>query len=168
MTVARSGNELDDYRSRGFASPMGFGKRPASVIVDLSNGFTDPILPLGSPADEVIKQDAVFAKRYASCFFGTEFTSRLRHQVVDTLVIAGCSTGGCVRATAVDACENSLRIIVIRKVVHDRSEGADKQGLIDVEVKYGDVISFEDALAEFSGCELTSGRRALTGALPWR
>lgn len=214
MTIVRSSRELDDYRSRGSANPMGFGKKPALLVIVLSYGVTDADLSLGAPADDAIKQvnslldaahaasvpvffstisddgsefddagvwrrkmdnltslkantsaveiegrlhrgpkDALFTKRYASCFFGTEFASRLRHQGIDTLVVAGCGKSGCVRATAVDAYQNGLGTIV--EAVNDSSEAALRQGLIDIEAKYGDVLSIGETLAEFTKYGLT-------------
>ena len=94
--------------------------------------------------------DTILAKRYASCFFGTDFASRLCSQGIDTLVIAGCTTSGCVRATAVDACQSGLRTVVVREAVSDRSDGAHRQSLIDIEAKYGDVVSVDDAVDHFA------------------
>jgi nicotinamidase-related amidase len=91
--------------------------------------------------------DAVFVKKYASCFFGTDFVSRLTSRRIDTLVIAGCTTSGCVRATAVDAIQYGFRPIVAREAVGDRSQPAHDQSLFDIQAKYGDVVGV-DAIVE--------------------
>lgn len=84
--------------------------------------------------------DAVFTKTYPSCFFGTDLVTRLIHQDVDTLMIAGASTSGCVRATAVDACSYGLRTIVVADAVGDRSAISHEVSLSDLALKYADVI----------------------------
>ena len=65
--------------------------------------------------------DSLLVKKYASCFFGTDLVPRLMNQRVDTLIITGCTTSGCVRATAVDAVQNGFRPMVVREAVGDRS-----------------------------------------------
>ncbi len=88
---------------------------------------------------------SIFIKKYASCFFGTDLSSRLQAQRIDTLVIAGCSTSGCVRATVVDAVQHGFRPIVVAEAVGDRLAGAHEQALKDIQLKYGDVVSTDDA-----------------------
>jgi maleamate amidohydrolase len=193
---------------KGFARPVGFGHRPALLIVDLIEGFTDPKSPLGSDVSETIDQanrlilaararsfpiyfstiryddahcadagvwgvkigglavlsaesqgswqdrrllkernDPIIVKKFASCFFGTDLLTRLIGGGIDTLVIAGCSTSGCVRATAVDACQHGLRAIVAREAVADRMVAAHHQSLVDIDLKYGDVLSVDQIVA---------------------
>jgi len=91
--------------------------------------------------------DAVFVKKYASCFFGTDLVSRLTSRRIDTLVITGCTTSGCVRASAVDAIQYGFRPIVAREAVGDRSQPAHEQSLFDIQAKYGDVLAV-DAVVE--------------------
>lgn len=92
--------------------------------------------------------DALIVKKFASCFFGTSLLSRLVHDGIDTLVLAGCTTSGCVRATAVDACQSGFRVIVAREAVADRLELAHQQSLTDINLKYGDCCSVDDILAQ--------------------
>jgi len=92
------------------------------------------------------EDDVLFYKKYASCFFGTDLTSRLLFKDVDTLIVAGCTTSGCVRATAVDACQIGFRPIVVREAVGDRSQRAHRQSLFDLQAKYADVVSLDAAL----------------------
>jgi nicotinamidase-related amidase len=61
--------------------------------------------------------DTLLVKKYASCFFGTDLGSRLVAQRVDTLIITGCTTSGCVRATAVDAVQYGFRPMVVREAI---------------------------------------------------
>lgn len=95
--------------------------------------------------------EPLITKKYASAFFGTDLLSRLNSLRVDTLLIAGCTTSGCVRATAVDAVQNSIRPIVIQEAVGDRSQAAHDQSLFDLNAKYADVVGVEDVLGYLSG-----------------
>ena len=93
------------------------------------------------------KGDSLLLKKYASCFFGTDLVPRLLAHKVDTLIITGCTTSGCVRATAVDACQNGFRPMVVREAVGDRSRAAHDQSLFDLDAKYADVVSLEETIA---------------------
>jgi nicotinamidase-related amidase len=89
--------------------------------------------------------ESLIVKKYSS-FFGTDLVSRLMAHGVDTLIITGCTTSGCVRATAVDACQNGFRPIVVREAVGDRSASAHEQSLFDLDAKYADVVGVDEAL----------------------
>ncbi|CDM23697.1 N-carbamoylsarcosine amidase [Castellaniella defragrans 65Phen] len=91
-------------------------------------------------------QDSILVKKYASCFFGTDLLSRLVSNGCDTVLIAGCTTSGCVRGTAVDAVQNGFRPIIVAEAVGDRSEAAHRQSLFDLQAKYCDVVALEEAL----------------------
>jgi maleamate amidohydrolase len=195
------------FKSRGFGLRMGFGRRPALLVIDLIKAFTDAERPLGANLDAQIavtqklldvahehqvpvffstlrydesdlrdaglwalkqkgvadlakdtngheiderldkrKSDSVLLKKYASCFFGTDLIPRLTSRGVDTLIMTGCTTSGCVRATAVDSLQNGFRPIVVREGVGDRSAAAHEQSLFDLDAKYADVVSLEETL----------------------
>lgn len=192
-------------RERGFARRVGFGDRPAVVVVDLMRAFTDPrfqtavddppmmeatrrLLDVartsgvatvlvgsayapdkrdagvwerklshdgmedgtdGVQFDERLghtELDMTVWKKYPSCFFGTDLASRLTSLRVDTVLLAGATTSGCIRASAVDACSSGFRTIVVREAVADRSPLPHIANLFDIETKYGDVVSLGDAL----------------------
>src|SRR5260221_10723342 len=101
-------------------------------------------LKAGTPAVEIDerldmrKTDSLLVKKYASCFFGTDLVPRLLNQRVDTLIITGCTTSGCVRATAVDAVQNGFRPMVVREAGGDRSKAAHDQRLSDPHAEYAD------------------------------
>jgi nicotinamidase-related amidase len=122
----------------------------------------DLLVP-GTPAVELDPRlgaggaDTVFTKTYPSCFFGTDLVTRLLHRGVDTLLIAGASTSGCVRATAVDSCSYGLRTIVVADAVGDRSAISHEVALSDLALKYADVVDSEAA-----GAALTAGAPAQT------
>ncbi len=205
MTSGKDDEEF--FRQRGFGVKIGFGERPALIIIDMINGFTDASMPLGAPLEtqlaaqkplidvahernipvifstviyndhdlkdaglwaikmkgtltlkagtpaveiderlDMRKTDSLLVKKYASCFFGTDLASRLMNLRADTLIITGCTTSGCVRATAVDAVQNGFRPMVVREAVGDRSAAAHEQSLFDLNAKYADVVGLDETL----------------------
>ncbi|WP_158741935.1 isochorismatase family protein [Acidisphaera sp. L21] len=91
--------------------------------------------------------DLVFEKTYPSSFFATPMASTLTALGVDTIILAGCSTSGCVRATAVDGIQYGYRVIVPRECVGDRHRAPHDAALFDINAKYGDVETKADVLA---------------------
>jgi nicotinamidase-related amidase len=110
------------------------------------------VLVKGSPMcaiDDRIRpqfDDYIVSKKYASSFFGTNLDSHLRIQGVDTVVITGCTTSGCVRASAVDSLQYGFHTIVVREAVGDRAEGPHEANLFDMDAKYADVVSTGDVI----------------------
>jgi maleamate amidohydrolase len=94
--------------------------------------------------------ELVVNKQYASAFFGTSIASMLHARGIDTLLMIGCSTSGCIRASAVDAVQHGFRSIVVRDCVGDRHPGPHEANLFDIDAKYGDVVSLTEALAYLS------------------
>jgi nicotinamidase-related amidase len=91
-------------------------------------------------------QDLVIEKENASAFFGTHLPAYLIHHRIDTLLITGCSTSACIHATAVDAKSYRLRPIIVRECVGDRSAVAHVWTLFDVQARFADVVSLEEAV----------------------
>ena len=210
MTSGKADEEF--FRQRGFGIRIGFGERPALIVIDMVKGFTDPAMPLGADLDgqiaaqkpslevaheraipvlfstviyeevdikdagiwalkqtgprtltagsEAVKvdprlgmrpTDILLVKKYASCFFGTDLVPRLNSRRVDTLIITGCTTSGCVRASAVDSCQNGFRPMVVREAVGDRSQLAHDQSLFDLDAKYADVVPVDETAAYLRG-----------------
>jgi maleamate amidohydrolase len=89
-------------------------------------------------------------KTQASAFFGTNLAAWLVQQGADTVVITGCTTSGCVRASVVDAMQNNFRTIVARDCVGDRAMAPHEANLFDMAQKYADVIDRDDIIAELS------------------
>ncbi|MFP1681345.1 isochorismatase family protein [Alloalcanivorax sp. C16-1] len=104
--------------------------------------------PLAEFCDEVIPRDdeLVITKQYASAFFGTSLAATLTALGVDTLVLVGCSTSGCIRASAVDGLQHGFRVMVLRDGVGDRHPAPHEANLFDINGKYGDVIDTADFL----------------------
>jgi len=188
---------------------IGFGSRPALVIVDMQRDFVDPDSPAtcapmsqerlpairtlleaarsmeipvfftqglvspdlsdvglwknrahaegrvqveGTPGAEIVAElqplagERVIAKRRPSAFFQTDLEIFLRGKEVDTLLVAGSSMSGCVRATVVDAFSRDYRVVVVKDCVVDRSPEILEANLFDVDVKYADVLSLEEVL----------------------
>lgn len=95
--------------------------------------------------------ESVITKQYASAFFGTTLAPTLTSLGVDTLVICGVSTSGCVRATAVDCCQHGFVPIVVRDAVGDRAAGPHEASLFDLQAKYAEVVSVDAAKAYLAG-----------------
>ena len=207
MTQQIPPSDAEFFRQRGFGLKIGFGERPALLVIDMLKAFTNPQMMLGANLDKEIEAikpllaisrerdipiifstviyndadlkdagiwalkqkgvvtlkgdsdgveidprlgfqatDSLLVKKYASCFFGTDLVPRLLSQRVDTLIIVGCTTSGCVRATAVDAVQTGLRPMVVREAVGDRSVAAHEQSLFDLNAKYADVVTLEETL----------------------
>ncbi|MFJ6359172.1 N-carbamoylsarcosine amidohydrolase [Pseudarthrobacter oxydans] len=198
-----------EFREKGLGGRIGFGQRPALLVVDLIRGFTDPRSPLaGDLEGQVLATQALLAhartggipvifstvaydtdlqeagkwirkipsnswlvegsewveldermerrddemllvKKYASCFFGTDLAARLISKGVDTLIVVGCTTSGCVRATVVDSCSYGFHTIVVEEAVGDRAELPHLASLFDIDNKYGDVVPLKETLTYF-------------------
>lgn len=110
--------------------------------------YADPSDPLGDFPEHPrpANGELVVTKQYASAFFGTSLASTLRAQDIDTLVIIGYSTSGCVRATATDAISHGFRPLIVRDAVGDRDPSVHAANLFDLDAKYADVIDEAAAL----------------------
>lgn len=201
----------EDYKRAGFRARLGFGERPAVIVVDVCEAYLDPTSPLyaavedvveavgrvvdaarlaaipviftrvvyqpggadggifyrkvpslkifeaGSPAGEFPDRvrprdgDVVVLKQYASAFFGTSLAATLTAKAVDTTIITGLTTSGCVRATALDAMQSGFIPIVVRDAVGDRDERPHEASLFDLDNKYADVVDIDEVLRFLSG-----------------
>lgn len=95
---------------------------------------------------EPIAGETVISKQYASAFFATSLASTLTALGIDTVLIAGLSTSGCVRASAVDCCQHGFIPVVVREAVGDRAPGPHESNLFDLQAKYAEVASLADVL----------------------
>ena len=208
----RLDERLASLERRGLTRTLGFGGRPALLVVDFMCAFTEPGMPLAAdfasevdhtarllalaraggwpvfftvvayedqdiadagiwaqkvPANDSLKagtpgveldprlgrqpSDSIVSKKYASAFFGTDLSSRLTSRGVDTLLLCGCTTSGCVRASAVDGLQHGFRVMVVREAVGDRDADAHAQSMLDMQQKYADVVSAERVDAYLAG-----------------
>jgi len=206
----------ENYRGV-FDSRLGFGRRPALVVIDFIKAYTTPgsafyspdvvsavdasvelinsardrQVPViytkvlfqvggfdgglfvkkipaltklvdGEPLAEIdpkitpVAGDIVIVKNYASVFFGTSLASMLTAHGIDTVILIGCSTSGCVRASAVDGIQHGFRVIVPRDCVGDRVAQVHDANLFDIDAKYGDVVGKSDVLDYLKTLETTS------------
>ena len=211
MSVSNYDEIRSYYQRKGLAGRVGFGQRPAVLVVDFYLGSTDLESPLAcdleKPLAETVRildsarrhklpifftrveysadlrdaglflekvpslkvlvagsrwveldprlgrrpDERVITKHYASAFFETDLSAQLHSLNVDTVIITGCTTSGCIRATAIDALQNSFRAIVPEGAVGDRSEIPHAANLFDIDAKYGDVVSVDAVLVYFEG-----------------
>ena len=100
--------------------------------------------------------DLVLEKENASAFFGTHLAPYLIGHGVDTLLITGCSTSACIRATATDAKSYRFRPIIVRECVGDRSPVAHEWTLFDIQARFADVVPLDEALAYVSNLDAQS------------
>jgi maleamate amidohydrolase len=123
-------------------------KAPGLAVLQIGSELVDidPRLPVGSA-------DPVVVKKGASAFFGTNLTAILAAQRVDTVIICGATTSGCVRASAVDSVQSGYPTLVVRECVGDRAQGPHDANLFDIQAKYADVIGLEDALGYLAALE---------------
>ena len=92
-------------------------------------------------------EETVIVKKGASAFFGTNLAAVLVSQRVDSVIMCGATTSGCVRATAIDLLQYGFPTLVPRECVGDRAQAPHDANLFDIQAKYADVVPLEDALA---------------------
>lgn len=109
------------------------------TLGNLGTEIVDELAPLDS--------EVVVTKPSASAFFGTTFDEQLRARDIDTLIVAGLSTSGCVRSTIVDASARGYRVALVADAVADRIELSHRVTLLDVWMKYGDLVASDEVLA---------------------
>lgn len=115
------------------------------------NAVVEEIAPL--PGEKIIE------KSRPSAFFHTSFLNFLKEQGIDTLLVTGCTTSGCVRATVVDAFSHGFINFIVEECVFDRFEISHRISLFDMHAKYGDVVSLEECLTLLSSRTLQEESR---------
>ena len=158
--VGAVGRLLDAARAKGLPvvyTTVSYGEGEKAV----AKAFIEKVpilltLAEGSPFTGIdprlapLPHEPVLNKLFASAFFGTSLQGLLAAHDCDSVIDTGASTSGCVRATAVDVLQNGYRLTIPREAVGDRNTAAHEQALHDVDAKYGDVVSLEEALALIS------------------
>ncbi len=138
------------------------GKRAAKAFIDKVPALL--ALEVGSRWIEIdpriapLPHEPVLVKLFASAFFGTPLASLLAAEEVDSVIVTGASTSGCVRATAVDALQHGYRPIVPREAVGDRDPRAHEANLHDIDAKYGDVVSLDEVVARLEELAAAAAR----------
>jgi len=207
------------YAKQQFGQKIGFGRKPALLIVDFVNGFTDPeilgggnigdavkaTVPLldffrvqarpivftrivyaddgsdagvwcekaprlrelteNAPHSQVVHElkplpgELIIRKTQASAFFATALSGAFISKGVDTVVVAGCTTSGCVRASVIDAKSWNFRAVVATDCVGDRALGPHEANLFDMGQKYADLLTSREIIAALERQPSVSGLR---------
>ncbi len=134
------------FTTQGYRlDPLGVGSwgiknsRATEASEDAQRVGTEIVREIAPRPDEV-----VIAKTKPSAFFGTPLASFLVALQIDTVIVAGATTSGCVRATAVDAFSLNYRVVVVEDGVFDRSETSHQVSLFDLNAKYADVVALDE------------------------
>jgi nicotinamidase-related amidase len=139
--VYTKGNVVDKYHSGDSVK----GTRPEEV----SHIYGAPIVPAIAPR----ANEYVVEKAKASAFFGTPLATYLHRSGIDTLLVCGTSTSGCVRASVVDAFSHGYRVFLIEECVFDRSPLSQAVNLYEMNAKYASVVHHDHALAYIESCQ---------------
>lgn len=129
------------YRDDGSDGGVFFRKAPVLKYFVAGHPMADWAAGI-EPADE----ELIISKQYPSAFFGTSLASTLHVMGVDTLIVTGVTTSGCIRATAVDAMSHGFIPIVVADACGDRHEAPHEANLFDLNAKYADVVDESEAI----------------------
>ena len=200
-------DDLATNYARAYGTRVGFGRRPALILIDFCQGYFDPACdlysgvenalasalrirtaaraagiaviltnvvyhptainggrfyekaaplryfvegnPMGTWPDGLVPQadELVISKQYPSAFFGTSLASTLTAWGVDSVLLTGLTTSGCVRASCVDAMSHGFRTAVVAEACGDRHAAPHDANLFDMNAKYADVVSEVEAIA---------------------
>ena len=134
------------FQAGGVDGGLFYRKVPALKCFDAGS-------PLGAfpPTLRPVAGELVISKQYASAFFGTSLASTLTALGVDTLLLTGLSTSGCVRATALDALQHGFAPFVVRDACGDRHSAPHEANLFDLQAKYAEVIGEAEAIGLLAG-----------------
>jgi maleamate amidohydrolase len=138
---------------------VGKSHRGAERTVLEGTHATQTVAPL-APRE----QDIRIGKRKPSCFFGTIFMSHLNYFDVDTLILTGCTTSGCLRATAVDAYSYNFKVVIPEECAFDRFEASHAINLFDLNCKYADVIPAAEVATYLSALPVRAAMAAPAGS----
>ena len=136
------------YQPGGRDGGVFFRKVPALACFEAG---AHPELARFAPGLEPRAGETVITKQYASAFFGTSLAPTLTALGIDTVLIGGVSTSGCVRASAVDGCQHGFVPVVVRDAVGDRAPGPHEANLFDLQAKYAEVIDLATARRYLAG-----------------
>lgn len=151
LDVARAGELPVIFTTIGYETNLKDGslwleKAPALGELRLGGRWVEI-----DPRLERRESETVVLKKGASAFFGTNLSSILVSEKIDTVVLCGATTSGCIRATAIDLLQHGFPAIVPRECVGDRAQAPHEANLFDIQAKYADVVSVDEAIAYLEG-----------------
>ena len=114
-------------------------KIPSLKILEVGSKMVDVDNRIRPRPDEYVA-----LKKYASAFFDTDVDAYLKARSVDTIIMTGCTTSGCIRASAIDSMQYGYLTVVVEEGVGDRAQGPHDANLFDIDAKYGDVVSVDE------------------------
>ena len=114
-------------------------KVPSLKILEVGSKMVDVDNRIRPRPDEYVA-----LKKYASAFFNTDIDAYLKARSVDTIIMTGCTTSGCIRASAIDSMQYGYLTVVVEEGVGDRAQGPHDANLFDFDAKYGDVVSVDE------------------------
>jgi maleamate amidohydrolase len=147
IAAARSAGIPVVYTGVKFQSPAEGGiffRKVPSLTVFMGDNELAEFVPELSP----LPGETIIMKQYPSAFWGTLLAPMLRAADIDSVLICGVSTSGCIRATATDAMQNGFIPLVVREAVGDRHPGPHEANLFDIAAKIGDVVSEDEAIEQ--------------------
>jgi maleamate amidohydrolase len=210
-------NDLSENYQRAYGKRVGFGQKPALILIDFVQGYFDPSCDLYSGVEDALAsalrireaaakahipviltnvvyhplalnggrffekakplryflegsamgawpqgleprpEELVVSKQYPSAFFGTSLASTLTALGVDSVLLTGLTTSGCVRATCIDAMSHGFRTAVVEEACGDRHPDPHRANLFDMDAKYADVVSEAEAISFLSGSAIHGG-----------
>ncbi len=121
-------------------------KIPSLKILEVGSKMVDVDNRIRPRPDEYVA-----LKKYASAFFDTDVDAYLKARSVDTIIMTGCTTSGCIRASAIDSMQYGYLTVVVEEGVGDRAQGPHDANLFDIDAKYGDVVSVDEVNSYMKG-----------------
>lgn len=209
--------DLSDNYKRAYGRRVGFGTRPALLLVDFVQGYFDPACDLYAGVEDALasalrvreaaasagipviltnvvyhpaaidggrffekskplryflkgnpmgawpeglsprENELVISKQYPSAFFGTSLASTLTSLGIDSVLLTGLTTSGCIRATCIDAMSHGFRTMVVAEACGDRHPDPHRANLFDMEAKYADVVSEDETMDHLASLARTGG-----------
>ncbi|MEM9288382.1 MAG: isochorismatase family protein [Pseudomonadota bacterium] len=204
-------DDLGENYKKAYDNALGFGKRPAMILVDFVQAYFEPDNMLYADVDDALASairvrdiarganvpifytnvvyqaggidggvffkkakplvnfikgspmgawpegldplpdEPIISKQYPSAFFGTSLSTTLTAMGIDSLIITGLTTSGCIRATCIDCCSYGFIPIIVEDACGDRHEDPHRANLFDMNAKYGDVVSEATVTAYLKG-----------------
>lgn len=140
LDVARKEGVLVVYTNVTYHASGIDGGRFFEKVMPLKNLVAGSAMGAWAPGLKPRCDELVVSKQYPSAFFGTSLSSTLTAAGIDTAILTGLTTSGCIRASCIDACSHGFRTIIVEESCGDRHDEPHKANLFDMNAKYADVV----------------------------